>query len=54
MDELKLWRTKKPRSQREKRGFMDFAGLLRMSRCPAGTAKSLETRMVARFFDLLS
>ena len=31
MDEVKLWRTKKPRSQREKRGFMDFAGLLRMS-----------------------
>jgi hypothetical protein len=32
MDELKRRRTKKPRPQREKRGFMDFAGLLRMSK----------------------
>ena len=32
MDELKRRSTKKPRSQREKRGFLDFAGLLRMSR----------------------
>jgi CheY-like chemotaxis protein len=36
MDELKLWRTKKPRPQREKRGFLDFAGLLRMSRWCSG------------------
>ena len=32
MDEVKRLRTKKPRSQSEIRGFMDDAGLLRMSR----------------------
>jgi hypothetical protein len=31
MDEVKRLRTKKPRSQSEIRGFMDDAGLLRMS-----------------------
>jgi len=32
MAELKLRRTKKPRSESEKRGFMDFARLLQMSK----------------------